>query len=291
MQPNQPKPRPSLDGVRQSPSGRQPDYRPDHELPAPEPTPLLEKSPEMPADISSSMTSPDDATPNLSVKKPRNLKKWLFIGLASLLLLVVALGIGAFAWYQQQLSPVSADTSKHVRVTIASGMTPSAIADRLESQGVVRSSFAFGLYAKLSGAENNLKAGTYNLQPSLSTPKIVEHLVSGKEDTFSLTFLPGDTLDNNRTKLLKIGFTETEVDTALNKAYDRPLFATKPTGTDLEGYMYGETIEFNSSSLGSVETVLGRFFDEYEAVITENNLVEGFKKQGLTLYEASPWPL
>lgn len=107
--------------------------------------------------------------------------------------------------------------------------------------------------------------------------------MSGKQDTFRVTFLPGDTVANNREKIIELGYSESEVDAALSKTYNRPLFATKPVGADLEGYLYGETLEFDSSA--SVETILGKFFDQFESVITENNLVEGFKKQGLTLYE------
>jgi UPF0755 protein len=195
----------------------------------------------------------------------------------------VAAAVAGIVWYQQQLAPVSDDTTKHVRVEIVSGMTPAEIATALKDAGVVRSSLAFSIYAKISRAENNLKAGIYNLQPSLSTPGIVSHLVAGKQDTFDVTFLPGDTLENDRQKLIDVGYAVADVDAALSNAYDRPLFAGKPAGTDLEGYLYGETLEFDSSA--TPEKILGRFFDEYEAAITDNNLVAGFKKQGLTLYE------
>ena len=265
--------KPSLDGIQ--PPKKQPEYRPDHELPAPEPTPLLQEGSQMPSlgDI--------DASP--VPKKSRRLRKAMLIGLTTVVIIVVAAMAIAYAWYQQQLAPVSTDTSKHIRLTIAAGTSPSAIGDQLKSLGVIRDKLAFTIYTKLSRTENILKAGVYNLQPSLSTPAIVDHLVSGKQDTFRVTFLPGDTLANNRKKLIELGYSEAEVDAALDKTYDRPLFATKPVGADLEGYLYGETLEFDSSA--SVETILGKFFDQFESVITENNLVEGFKKQGLTLYE------
>lgn len=265
--------KPSIDGVQ--PPKRQPEYRPDHELPAPEPTPFLDKGVVMP-----SISEPD--TPS-APKKGGKLRKWILITLTALVAIVVLAAAGAYAWYQQQLAPASTDTSKHVRLTIAAGTSPSAIGDQLKSSGVIRSKLAFSVYTKLSRTENTLKAGVYNLQPSLSTPAIVERLVSGKQDTFRVTFLPGDTLANNRKKIIELGYSESEVDAALNKTYNRPLFATRPANADLEGYLYGETLEFDSSA--SVEVILGKFFDQFESVISENNLVEGFKKQGLSLYE------
>lgn len=277
MQPN--KPRPSIDGVRRPKAAPtlQPDYRPDHELPAPEPQVLIEQN-EPPT---------KDHKPRkllLAINGKKGWKKWLLILGIFVLAVGIAVAVGAFVWYQQQLSPVSNDTTKHVRVVIESGSAPSAIADELQQAGVIRSSFAFTVYTKLTRTENNLKAGTYNLQPSLSTPTIVDRLVAGKQDTFRVTFLPGDTLANDRKALINLGIYSTaEIDAALNKSYDRPLFATKPPSADLEGYLYGETIEFESSA--TVEQILDRFFDEYEDVIIKNNLVAAFKQQGLTLYE------
>ncbi len=271
MQPND-KPRPSLDGVSKPPK-RQPDYRPDHELLAPDPTVLIDEH-----------EPSQEPQKKLEAETPKpRAKKWLLRGAIAAAAAIVIIAVACFAWYQSQLAPVSSDASKQVRVIIQSGTSPSAIGDKLKEAGVIRSKLAFTIYTKLTGTENNLKAGSFNLRPSLSMPKIVDHLVAGKQDTFNVTFLPGDTVANARKKLITLGYSASEVDAAFNKQYDRPLFATKPTTADLEGYLYGETIQFETSA--TVESILGRFFDEYEKVITDNNLVEGFKKQGLSLYE------
>lgn len=284
MQPNQ-RPRPSMDGVHRSAPKRQPELRPDHELPAPEPTPLLDKPKAAVEKVVAKVTPAlTEIKPDLSVKKLSAKKKWLVPSLVGLAVVLIAAFVSTYVWYQGELAPVSNDTTKRVRVSIKPGTAPSAIAAQLKNVGVIRSEWAFGIHAKLTGTENKLKAGIYNLQPSLSTPAIVDHLVEGTQDTFSVTFLPGDTLANNRERLIKLGIYSTEeIDAALNKKYDRPLFATKPANADLEGYLYGETLEFDSSA--TVETILNRFFDLMEAVIEENDLVAGYKKQGLTLYE------
>lgn len=274
-----------IDGVRRSakPAPKlKPDLRPDHDLPAPEPTPLID-APDEPRLQSGDAI--DDKPAGLAEVAPKkmNRKKWLFIAGGVVVAVLVALFIAGFAWYQAQLAPVTDDTSKRVNLTVVAGSTPSMIAEQLETAGVIRSKLAFSIYTKITGTENRLKAGAYSLQPSLSTPTIVSHLVEGKEATFAITFLPGDTLANNRKALIKAGFPEVEVDAALSKSYDRPLFESKPVSADLEGYLYGETIEFPLNA--TVENVLDGFFDLYEKVIAENNLVAGFKAQGLTLYE------
>jgi UPF0755 protein len=230
------------------------------------------------------LTQGDAATVE-QVKQPkkRSKKRIVLYVLLSILILIIVAIIGLFMWYQEQLKPVASSGDSRVRLTIAPGSSPSSIASKLKSEGLIRSTTAFSIYTKLSDTENTLKAGVYNLKPSETTQQIVDHLVSGKQDTFSLTFLPGDTLVNNRKKLIGAGYGEQEVDAALSKTYSRPLFAGKPAQADLEGYIYGETYEFNSTD--NVETILNKTFDEYEKAITANNLVEGYKKQGLTLYQ------
>lgn len=275
MEPNK-KPQPSsLDGIRRQSLGPPQDLRPDHDLPAPKPTPMLENSEHV-------LLEEHEPSEGPSKKKSRR-KMILFVALIILLSAAVVTAISAYSWYQGELAPASSDTAKRIRIKIPIGSSPVAIADQLGSAGVIKNKLAFTIYTRLSGTESKLKAGTYSLQPSLSTPKIVEHLVAGKEETFSVTFLPGATLANNRQILLNLGYSQAEVDAALSKNYTRPLFAGRPVGSDLEGYIYGETILFSSSV--SVETILSRFFDEYETVIRENDLINGFKKQGLDLYQ------
>jgi len=280
MPPEANKPQPSLDGVRPP----QPEYRPDHELPAPPPQILIEEhEPEVPPQARIGAVSLDEI--NHADKPPQKTRKKMFIiaGIVALLVVIVAACAGVYAWYQHELSPVSRDTSKHVRVTIASGSTPAAIAALLQKDGLIRSHQAFSIYTQLSHTQNNLKAGVYDLQPSMSTPTIVNHLVSGKQDTFDVTFLPGDTLATNRQKLIDLGFRASDVDTALKQAYDSPLFATKPASANLEGYLYGQTNQFDTST--TVQAILERFFDQYNDFLTKHDIAAGFQKQGLTLFQ------
>lgn len=298
MQPNDK--RRSLDGFSapptQSKPATQPEYRYDHELPAPDPVTLLREH--TPVDHVGEQHTADSQQQNavpiptepLQVESatppPKSKRRWLrwVVGIIITLLVVAAVaGAAGYGWYQSQLTPASTDTSKRVRVTIATGSTPEAIAAQLEREGVIKSSVAFRIYAKVSGTQNILKAGSYSLQPSVSTQKIVEHLVAGKQDTYRIEFLPGGTLQDAQKALIKAGFAESDIDAAFAKQYDRPLFAGKPAAADLEGYIFGEQYEFHLDA--TVETVLNRTFDEFDAFIKENDLVAAYKKQGLTLYE------
>lgn len=220
-----------------------------------------------------------------SSPKPRRKKKWIVWLSILILLIVLAAGgvIGGKWWYDEQLKPVSSDTSVWIRVTIETGSTPDQISKLLKDKGVIRSDIVFSFYTQQRGVQNQLQAGTYSLKPSESLADIVTHLVGGNTDEFSLTFLPGDTLANNRERFLKAGYTEAEVDAALTQAYDHPALVTKPATADLEGYIYGETYSFTGDATPA--QILTRTFDELEKQIVKYDLIAAYKKQGLTLYQ------
>jgi UPF0755 protein len=225
----------------------------------------------------------ESLSPQQPSKKPRSKKRILLFSMLGLLLLVLLAAAGAFALYTTNLSAVGSNKDEYVKVTIEQGTAPSAIGQLLQDKGVIKSSRAFSIYTRITKTQNSLQAGAYRLSPSESTPEIVKHLTSGSVDTFSLTFLPGATVAEDKKVLLKAGFTQEAIDTAFAKTYDSPLFAGKPASADLEGYVYGETYSFGSDV--SVEDVLGRTFQQFNAVVQENGLEAKFKARGLTLYE------
>lgn len=226
-------------------------------------------------------------------KKVRGKKRWFYV-VTSLLIALVLCAAAAFFWYQKQLDPVNITNKATERVVIQSGMGPGAIATLLENKKLIRDAGAFNWYVRLQNTENTLQAGTFSLSQSMSVSEIVTHLKSGKTDTMTITFYPGATLRDTTstpeakktdvaTMLKRAGYNDQEIDAAFMKQYDHPLLASKPASADLEGYVYGETYEFASSS--TVEQILTRTFDEMYKVIKDNNLEEAFERQGLTLYK------
>jgi len=228
-------------------------------------------------------------------KKLDSSKVWAWIGgiVAGLLILGF---VGLLIWYNILLSPLAGDLGQLKKITIKPGSTSSQISKELEKQGIIRSATAFDVYVRLSGKNNVLKAGSYRLSPAESTPKIVEHFVNGSVDQFSITFYPGATLTDKTDKskkydvttvLTKAGFSATEIADGLSATYDDPsyiqLFASKPATADLEGYVYGETYNFSTGA--SVHDILESTFKEFYATVKKYNLVAGFSKHGLTLYQ------
>lgn len=221
---------------------------------------------------------------SLPPKKSKSIGKRIALIVGTFLAIVVITVVAAFFWYQREISPVSDDpNATRVRITIESGTTPDAIGSLLSEKKVIRSTTAFEIYTRLSGTRNKLQAGTFSLSPHESTAAIVDHLVAGKTDQFSVTFLPGATVADNKKVLLAAGYSQAEIDAAFNKTYNSPLFQDKPADADLEGYIYGETYMFSAGS--TVEQILQRTFDEFYVAISENDLISGLRAQGFNLYQ------
>lgn len=225
-------------------------------------------------------------------KKRFNLSgHWVIFGILALLVLSVA---GALAWYYVQLKPRSDDKSQLVLVTVEAGSTPDDIGKLLVDKSVIRSALAFNIYTRLSSTRGNLQAGSYRLSPAESTPDIVKHLVNGSVDQFSITFFPGamlaDTSDKPQAEkqdvtsvLERAGYSAAEISAALSVSYNSPLLQGRPTTANLEGYVYGETYNFNIGA--TAEDILGATFDEFYEKIIDNDIIKGFAKQDLTLYQ------
>ena len=234
---------------------------------------------------------PEPQMTNEMPKPPRKSPlKWVSLTILGLVLLV---GAAVITWYMLALRPVANNDADKVQVVIKEGSSPVQIGKLLEEKQVIHSQFAFDIYTRLSKSRNKLQAGAYMLSPGLSTPQIAERLTKGSTEEYTVTFYPGATLNSVKTAdktpshrqvLEKLGFSDDEIDAGFTADYsDLPLFADKPATADLEGYIYGQTYQVAAGS--TVEQILRRTFTEYYAQIEKSNLIEGFKKQGLNLYQ------
>lgn len=266
----------------------------------PKPTPQKPAPQEEPAP----WTPPDDADKPLkpATETPRRTKKsklWINI-LAVLLGMALVFGAIWFLWYQEQLKPVDPGDTSTKDVVIVDGATFAYIADSLEKKGLIRSAYALDMYALLNGKRNAIQQGTCKVSPSESAAEILDKLTSGCHDFTTVMFYPGATIEKplykppsasvNQDKmyikgvLQRAGYKDDEIEAALAKRYTGPLFADKPAGTSLEGYIFGETYHVPVGS--TAEQVLQTSFDQMYKEISERNLVDKFKAQKLNLYQA-----
>ena len=218
----------------------------------------------------------------------------------SLLALLILIGIGGFVFYRANLAAVepgvecasaSSENStdqpeacKNITFTINEGDSVQSVADNLAAAGLTRNSLVFQLHYYLNYRGQPIKAGDYDLNKTLSVDGLIQQFIKGgKDDVFSFTILPGETISEVKKKLVKQGYASEAVEAAFAKKYDHPVLAGKPADASLEGYIYGETYEFFNGE--SVENIITTTLDQLYKVVQNNNLEQAFKEQNLSLYQ------
>lgn len=207
------------------------------------------------------------------------------VGIGAAILLTLLAVVGAELWYQSNIQPVET-SGKHAsqRFTIRSGESSQYIARQLAAAKLIRSSTAFEWYLQRHHLAGKLQAGAYALNRGMSVEQIVSHLMSGKTDLLMVTIVPGRTLSELRADFKKYGYSDTEISYALGAKYSSPLLNDKPGGSDLEGYIYPETLEMSSD--GSLRNLLERDFAVLYDKIQQDNLQDKFRVHGLNLHQA-----
>lgn len=241
------------------------------------------------------LDTPADTALGIGAPKRRMSRgRWVAIGIVAVLLVGA---LGSYLWYQQQLQPVGEGVTPQ-KVVITKDTSFSYVVGKLKERGLIRSEFAASIYGYLSGKHSQLKEGTCILVATDSTPALVDKLTRGCQDFKSVTFFPGATIEKPLYKpvhaelsdtmyikhiLSTTGYSDAQINSALAKQYTGPLFADKPAGTSLEGYIYGQTYYIDPAA--TAESVLETTFRQMYQDISSNKLVEKFKAQGLNLYQ------
>lgn len=212
----------------------------------------------------------------------------LIVSLVVILLLVVVAGLSGFAYYKHSLTAVDPNCAENecetITFVVEDNDSVASVAEELEKNGLIRSALVFRLYYKLEAKDLVIQSGEYSISKDMPVKKIAQNFNAGPDmQVFTITFLPGGTLADARTRLKAKGYTDTEITEAFNKDYDHELLASKPKDASLEGYIYGETYEFYVGT--PVEEILIRAFDQMQSEIEELNIEQGFKTQGLSLHE------
>jgi UPF0755 protein len=210
--------------------------------------------------------------------------KFIVITLISIAALAILIASSFIFWYNISLGPVTKDSSL-VTIEIPQGTTSNEAATLLKEEGIIKSDKAFMVYMRLNSGIA-IKAGTYQIDTSLSTPEVISLISDGsKVVQQKVTILPGQRLDQIRQSLIKSGYSEAEVDTALSVSNyaGHPALINKPQSQSLEGYLYPET--FSVSSQTSVSEIIEKSLDEMSNQLTPD-LITAFKSQGLNIHQA-----
>ncbi|MEK7471865.1 MAG: endolytic transglycosylase MltG [Patescibacteria group bacterium] len=220
-------------------------------------------------------------------KKPRGRMRWRKVAIISLVVIATLMSaalIGSRVWYDQNLGALTSE-SRIITVDIPLGSSVDNIANLLKKEGVIRNTQAFKIYVRGNEKADALRFGVYDFDSSLTVPEIVEILVSGQEASELFTIPPGLRLDQVRARFIKNGYSEVEVDAALEPTQyeNHPALVSKPKGDSLEGYLYPES--FQRTSATTAKAIVGLSLDEMAKRLTPDR-IEAFSRQGLSPHEA-----
>lgn len=179
------------------------------------------------------------------------------------LVLVIFVFWGVKFYWESLLSPLNPQGEVKLFI-IRRGEGVSSIADRLEQEGLVRSSLAFKLFYKFfSGIK--IESGDFKLSPGMSTQQVLEILSKGSLDKW-VTLLEGWRVEEMASQLNK----------ELGIKNDEFLKVAK------EGYMFPDTYLFNrEATAATVVSIMRANFDKKYS----KELQDKIKAQGLTAEE------
>lgn len=204
--------------------------------------------------------------------------------LAALVILVIGGALVSTHVYRSDLQAVN-NSPKSQIFTVNQGSSVRQIADSLQKDHLIRSSWAFQLYVHSKEFSSRLQAGTYALSPNQDMASIVTTLTRGRVATMLVTIYPGRRIDQVRADLINDGFAPAAVDQALDPAQyaDLPALAFKPANvTTLEGLLWPDSFQKDSTTPPSY--IIRESLMEAGVRLTPD-VQAAFTAEGLTTYK------
>ncbi len=145
--------------------------------------------------------------------------------------------------------------------TVRKGSSASAIAIELEEAGLIKSSLAFKVLARLNGRGSSLQAGSYRVEGGMGAKEILDMLVSGRQAMTRVTVPEGFTMSQVASLVQASGVASSE--DFLEAARSRTLLAELGIpGDTAEGYLFPDTYFFSADFPAAlvVKTMASAFF-------------------------------
>jgi UPF0755 protein len=201
------------------------------------------------------------------------------VRVAVVALVVVALLIGAVAWYQSEIGGPGGATTV---VTVKAGSSMGTITDTLIRRHVIDSSLAFRIYLTLHGTPS-VEPGTYLLHRDESFGDVRATLAAGP-NVSSVTVLPGYTINEVATQVGQIaGHDPAHFLSLANSGTLRSPF--EPAGsTNLDGLVGTGTYLVLPGE--SDQTLLQAMIDRFTTLANSVGLTSGASALGVTPYQA-----
>lgn len=166
-------------------------------------------------------------------------------------------------------------------ISIQPGTKFRNIAAQLKENGIISSRIWFIVLAEMKGSVSRIRAGEYDLSPSMLPDEVLDRLISGKLAHHMITIPEGFNLYQIADLLDRQGLVKK--DRFLAKAFDSKLLHSYGfDGPSFEGYLFPDTYEFNRFM--EPEQIIFRMTTRFK-VVYSHGYGEQARKQGLSLRE------
>ncbi len=157
------------------------------------------------------------------------------------------------------------EPQRTIEVTVPAGSTFDSILDTLVTRGVVNGRRRFRLYARLTGADRQIRSGNYELVTGTSWGGILETLTTGRVVTSEMTIPEGFTIADMVARVAEI--VERPADTVRARLTDPDAHLRWDLpGPGLEGYLFPDTYRFAPGV--ALDVVIETMVERYHAAWT-----------------------
>ena len=186
---------------------------------------------------------------------------------------------------EQLMAPVDSGGSE-LTFRVALGESPLTIAQQLQAAGLIRDAAVFRNYLVYAGLDTTLQAGEYKLSPRMSPFQIANALQDATPAQVTFNILPGWRAEEVAGALPTSGLNITpqdflEVIKTHSEGIDFP--EKLPSQATLEGFLFPDSYTLPRDL--SANQLVSMFIQNFEAHLN-NNLRQGFERQGLNVYQA-----
>ncbi|MEZ4522011.1 MAG: endolytic transglycosylase MltG [Thermomicrobiales bacterium] len=213
------------------------------------------------------------------------------IAISSIVLIAAAVVFVVQRILTDYLDSARDDAGQPVSFVIEPSESVDSIAERLNDEGLIRSTTYFRLRVQFSGQDNDIVAGTHPLNTGMTTSQIIDTITS--QDNISVpettvTFLEGWRIEQYADTLVEAGLIETPaefIDAANDPGWNDEFsfLHSRPSGAGLEGYLFPDTYRFRTDATpyDIIRTLLGTFDERVNAELRAS--AEGL---GMTIHQA-----
>ena len=207
-----------------------------------------------------------------------------------IIFLALILPFGYFYIYSQINAPFGEENKSQEKIfTVEAGESSDKIAEKLESEKLIKNNLLFKFYVWDKEISDSLQAGKYLFSAGMSVGEIADAIVAGKvlKDETEIVIPEGFTITEIENRFIQRGlFADSKNKFTNLKARDFQdkfgFLASAPTGADLEGYLFPDTYFFKKEI--SLEDAALKMLANFNSKLDSESRAE-IARQGKSIYE------